>query len=151
MKRQQGFSLVELMIVVAIIGALTAIAIPAYKDYVKKSEATAALATLKSLQTQAQIVTQEGPNFPADLADIGANKDMNGLGDITLTGKNGDDKGSITFTFKENSSLDNESLTVTLTPSGWTCTPSAIFTGDLKLEGCPPAEETPETKTDASK
>jgi type IV pilus assembly protein PilA len=49
--KQQGFTLIELMIVVAIIGILAAVAIPAYTDYMKRAKVTEAVVLLGSLKT----------------------------------------------------------------------------------------------------
>ncbi|EOX1814413.1 type IV pilin protein [Vibrio cholerae] len=76
-KQQQGFTLIELMIVVAIIGVLAAIAVPAYKDYVTKSEVASAVASLKSIITPAELYYQEQGAFPAQGSDIGI--DLTGL------------------------------------------------------------------------
>lgn len=57
---QKGFTLIELMIVVAIIGILAAIAIPAYSDYTAKAQAAEAMTLMDGAKTD--IVTTMGEN-----------------------------------------------------------------------------------------
>ena len=58
-KLQSGFTLIELMIVVAIIGILAAIAIPQYADYTQRTKVTGALAGIAGIKTQVGLCVQE--------------------------------------------------------------------------------------------
>mgnify|MGYP003385811280 CR=1 FL=1 len=58
-KMQKGFTLIELMIVVAIIGILAAIAIPAYTDYTVKAKLANAVTAIDAIKTQVALCGQE--------------------------------------------------------------------------------------------
>lgn len=60
MSNHKGFTLIELMIVVAIIAILAAIAIPQYQNYIIRTQTTRAMAELSSLRTALEICENDG-------------------------------------------------------------------------------------------
>lgn len=130
MNAQKGFTLIELMIVIAIIGILAAIAIPAYQDYIARSQITEAV-TLASGQKGA--VTEVRSNtgaWPTSNAEAGIAAASSISGKYVAKTEVGA-SGVITATMKSASVNDQvKGATIVLTPtetSGaytWACTSS---------------------------
>jgi type IV pilus assembly protein PilA len=90
MKKQQGFTLIELMIVVAIIGILAAIAIPAYQDYTIRAQVSEGINLAAGAKAAVTEFTQDRGNFPTNNlnAGIAPPGDISGkyVGTVTVAG-----------------------------------------------------------------
>ncbi|WP_018175785.1 pilin [Thioalkalivibrio sp. AKL8] len=123
-----GFTLIELMIVVAIISTLAAIALPAYQDYTARAQASEGLTITAGLRTDMaeQVTTGTGTTVDVSLYDFNSRY----IQAITANVEPGED-GAITITWDEDSSALGGSMILTPTLdgtvdqasriSGWTC------------------------------
>ncbi|MDP3421564.1 MAG: prepilin-type N-terminal cleavage/methylation domain-containing protein [Thiobacillus sp.] len=114
-KVQQGFTLIELMIVVAIIGILAAVAIPQYQDYTTRAKLSKALAAVASVKTAIAVAAQEIGTYPTTWASAGLSSTPTSTTEATFGSAPGTG-GAIVITLQNiNSSLNGR--TVTFTPA----------------------------------
>ena len=129
---QKGFTLIELMIVVAVIGVLSAIAIPQYQNYVHKAELGAGLATVSALKINVEDYIATNGNFPsgtsgASPTDLGASGFANGDISFSVSGATST-AGSIVVTFDEGIA-NTETIQINRSNGGeWTCTTDSTNT-----------------------
>jgi len=140
---QKGFTLIELMIVVAIIGILAAVAIPAYQDYIARAQVSEAVSLAAGGKTpMAEYMADKGA-WPTDASDIMGNLSGKYTSRITISAGAGLTTLSATIQAKirttgVNSAITGGLLLLSTADGGknWTCTTGAGLSAKYVPSSC---------------
>jgi len=128
MKRvQQGFTLIELMIVVAIIGILAAVALPAYQDYTKRAKLSEVVLAASACRTSITEVYQSGSSGPG-AGNWGCEASQAGGASKYVSKIDTDVNGMVTVTVQGINDANIDGKVVTLTPYFDSTTKMAVAT-----------------------
>ena len=129
-KAQQGFTLIELMIVVAIIGILAAIAIPSYNDYTARAQMSEAVELMGGTKTPLAEYYADKGTWPSIGQVAGG---LSGKYTSNLSGATGGNPSTYIVTATMlgsgvNNNIQNKTVTLTTTDGGqkWTCAAGTI-------------------------
>ena len=131
MKKQQGFTLIELMIVVAIIGILAAIAIPAYQDYTIRAQVSEGLNLAGGAKAAVTEFYQDRGTWPTGNSQAGLESASNILGKYVSSVAVANSVVTVTYGNDAHVVINGQTITLTAADNtgsvSWTCVSGGVI------------------------